>query len=769
MHVRSGSMGVAAILLAGALPTRAPAGTTWHVDDDAPAGGNGIAWASAFRELAEALGAARAGDEIRVAGGTYRPDYDAAARGHTGDRGASFGLPAGVALAGGYAGYFALDSNFRDPGLHVTVLSGDLAGDDAPGCANTAENSYHVVRAGGAGPAARLDGLTISGGNADGKGPPAMCFGGPDPGAPCTPQEGACEGAPCVSFDGVGGGIICQGGSLAVSGCRITSNFAAFLGAGMFLGDGSDLEIAGSVLSGNRALDSGGAIHAAAVSPVVVDCTFEANSAGRYGGAISFRDVPAAVLVSCTFAVNTAAEGESAGGGAIANAASSPLVIGCAFDGNRSFMGRGGAVHNTTGFDPARGGSDAAFSGCAFTGNIAMTGGAVFQELSGGSYSGCTFSGNDATAGRGGGGLWDEGGSPLITGCSFTDNAGFNGGGLYFGNHSAAVIEGCTFVGNVSVNDNGGGMSNVESDVLVTDCTFIGNSATGKGFVVGGGVSNYISSPAFSGCTFVGNTAVFGGGGLYNENGGAGGPTVTRCTFLDNSAPSGGGMYNFLSSPVVTDCLFAGNSAPGGRGGAIDNDFDSSPVIRHCTITGNSAQGGQGGGLNNENVTGAPAVSHSIVWGNTPDQIADDARTPSTVSWSDIQGGWTGAGGGNIDADPGFEGPAAGDFRLRPGSPCVDAGDPAFTAAPGETDLAGLPRVAAGVPGGLARVDLGAHELQSGCPGDLDGDGLVGAPDLVALLRDWGPGRGGRADLDGDGAAGPSDLVILLANWGPCR
>ena len=52
-------------------------------------------------------------------------------------------------------------------------------------------------------------------------------------------------------------------------------------------------------------------------------------------------------------------------------------------------------------------------------------------------------------------------------------------------------------------------------------------------------------------------------------------------------------------------------------------------------------------------------------------------------------------------------------------------------------------------------------------PGDLDGDGVVGITDFLALLAAWGPCAGAcPADLDGDDAVGILDLLILLANWG---
>jgi hypothetical protein len=54
-------------------------------------------------------------------------------------------------------------------------------------------------------------------------------------------------------------------------------------------------------------------------------------------------------------------------------------------------------------------------------------------------------------------------------------------------------------------------------------------------------------------------------------------------------------------------------------------------------------------------------------------------------------------------------------------------------------------------------------------PGDLDGDGHVGASDLLILLVNWGPcpPKGDcPADLNGDGSVGAADLLILLVNWG---
>jgi hypothetical protein len=52
-----------------------------------------------------------------------------------------------------------------------------------------------------------------------------------------------------------------------------------------------------------------------------------------------------------------------------------------------------------------------------------------------------------------------------------------------------------------------------------------------------------------------------------------------------------------------------------------------------------------------------------------------------------------------------------------------------------------------------------------GCAADLSGDGVVGAPDLAALIAGWG---GSVGDLTGDGVVGAADLATLVAAWGPC-
>ncbi|MEE9129570.1 MAG: dockerin type I domain-containing protein, partial [Phycisphaerales bacterium] len=68
-----------------------------------------------------------------------------------------------------------------------------------------------------------------------------------------------------------------------------------------------------------------------------------------------------------------------------------------------------------------------------------------------------------------------------------------------------------------------------------------------------------------------------------------------------------------------------------------------------------------------------------------------------------------------------------------------------------------------------AEMDMAVIDLTLGIPGDLNGDGVVGAADLLILLASWGPCgecQDCPADLDVNGKVCASDLLILLVNWG---
>jgi len=169
-----------------------------------------------------------------------------------------------------------------------------------------------------------------------------------------------------------------------------------------------------------------------------------------------------------------------------------------------------------------------------------------------------------------GGGMYNEGGSPVLTNCTFSKNsAKGRGGGISNDNFSNPTVINCTFNDNSA--KNGGGMSNTNySSPAVINCTLNGNWASGNG----GGIRNNQSSLTLTNCLFSGNSAS-NGGGIRNSQSS---PTLSNCTFTANSSMTGGGMYNRESSPNVINCILWSNTPEEIKGGT--------PVITYSNIQG---------------------------------------------------------------------------------------------------------------------------------------------------------------------------------------
>ncbi len=92
-------------------------GDVIYVDDTATGYNNGTSWANAYTDLQAAIARAKkgCGTQIWIAKGTYNPG---------GDVTASFTIPAGVSVYGGFAGT-ETEHNQRDIKANPTILSGD--------------------------------------------------------------------------------------------------------------------------------------------------------------------------------------------------------------------------------------------------------------------------------------------------------------------------------------------------------------------------------------------------------------------------------------------------------------------------------------------------------------------------------------------------------------------------------------------------------------------------------------------------------------------
>ncbi len=297
-----------------------------------------------------------------------------------------------------------------------------------------------------------------------------------------------------------------------------------------------------------------------------------------------------------------------------------------------------------------------------------------------------------------GGGIYCSS-SPTITNCIITGNreVGGGGGGLYFGHSSDATITNCIITDN-RASAWGAGIYSYASSLTITNCT-IANNSLGAG--EGGGIQGYSSDLTITNCTISGNRAYLNnGGGLYI--GGFSHVTITNCIITDNRATyDGGGIYSYASSLTITNCIITDNRGGSDGGGIWWNKSDL--TITNCTISGNRARRGNGGGVYNWSLR--PKIINSILWGNKPNEIEGE----SSVSFSDIRGGWPGEG--NIDKRPRFTTGPLGDFYLSHKKAGQDRNSPCINAGLGIAKELGLKKTTTRTDGKKDKkaVDMGYH------------------------------------------------------------
>ncbi|MBG84827.1 MAG: hypothetical protein CMJ40_09815 [Phycisphaerae bacterium] len=109
----------------------------------------------------------------------------------------------------------------------------------------------------------------------------------------------------------------------------------------------------------------------------------------------------------------------------------------------------------------------------------------------------------------------------------------------------------------------GGGIHCRNSTPIISGCTISDNTAYS-----GGGIYSYFSIPTISNCTISGNTADYGGGGIYL----VGSPIISGCTISGNTAGVFGGGIAGLgnSNPIISNSQICGNEANQISGGYAD-------------------------------------------------------------------------------------------------------------------------------------------------------------------------------------------------------
>ncbi|GEM_PF-5607852 len=243
-----------------------------------------------------------------------------------------------------------------------------------------------------------------------------------------------------------------------------------------------------------------------------------------------------------------------------------------------------------------------------------------------------------------------------------------------------------------------GGFYGTEENLSERDLTTNETKLDGNGesyHVVVGASNAVLDGFTITGGNAAGDDPDDNGGGVYNKD--VSNLVISKCIIENNSANDGGGIYNYYySTPTVTNCILRNNSAY--RGGGMFNN-ESTPEITNCTFNGNSADDRGGGIYSYDN--SSPVITNCILWGDSAgtsgNEIYDTGSSSSDVEYSDVQGGYTGAG--NINQNPQLE----SELHLSPDSPCIDHGTEA--GAPSD-DIEGFER-----PSGLY-PDMGAYEYQ---------------------------------------------------------
>jgi len=312
--------------------------------------------------------------------------------------------------------------------------------------------------------------------------------------------------------------------------------------------------IEGLTLTGGLRPGQGGAMLCNYASPTITRCVFFGNSA-TLGGALVCRNDAAPIVSGCDFIDNSADQG----GAVYVHLNAAPTFDTCTFSGN--------AATGTSGSYPDGSGGAILFWGPT-------------QSM----ILGCTFSNNLSAGDHGGGAVFCWSATPSFSYCTFTGNTALTAGAVRLVTDSHATFMQCDFQGNIAVPFSGGAVNLWQSSPTLDRCTFVQNVTGVDGH--GGALSCWGgSSPLVDSCVFSENSAGFGGGAVHFESPSS--PSLTGCVLTDNSAQFGGGLYCWGgTSPTVQGCTFVRNAAIRGDqlGGGIACFENSSVTVENTMI-----------------------------------------------------------------------------------------------------------------------------------------------------------------------------------------
>ncbi len=691
--------------------------------------GDGLSWATAKKTLQGALDIAIPGDEIWVAAGTYYPVQT-----HDGSTVAdsatsfTFSLIDGIQIYGGFDG---TEMNFadRDFTINFSILSGNLGS-----ATSYADNCMHIVYARDCGQTTRLDGFIFAYGYANVQdtlqASGQEIYGTSGAGVYLDNSEMVVANSLFTNNIGIfGASVFCNASStLEIESCNFYDNVSLF-GGGIF--NRGSLSCYASEFGNNTAQYSGGGIYSENANPVVVeDCLFDANVVTDYGGGIYNLSTDLEVN-NCIFDNHSVASG----GGGVANISGNLTISNSQMrkdtvgvkTGHFVFVYFGAGIYNRNGLITV---DSCVFDSCyaiqgagiysegtssnldlrasSFTYNHASNkGGAVALSDAPGTLDSCIFEFNSSD--EGGGTLFFNGNTQIISNCDFNHNAtyGFGTGGVAELVQGATTFEHCNFNDNEAISTLGGAIrADFFHDLIIENSSFDNNNS-----FQGGSVAAVFCDVQIENTTFKNDSAVYGGAVFAA----LGDQLIQNCIFENNYAKGSGGALYFDQSDGadVINCIGQGNAAD--TAASFLYSIETITNIIATTLHENDATSGNSSLLFFD-ASNDVNIHNCIIWDNESTNI-DFLNSTVTVTHSIVQDGY--AGTGNLDVSPLFANklmPKGADsiwrttddgLILSTCSPAIDAGNNTANPSTNTEDALFADRIVFGT------VDMGAYESTS--------------------------------------------------------
>lgn len=460
-----------------------------------------------------------------------------------------------------------------------------------------------------------------------------------------------------------GGSVHLENGAIHINKCDFRENAAILGGAVSVIGTNSELYLTSTTLSDNFASQSGGAVFIDNAN-ASISCSELAANVSLSGGAISIVGSNSDVSIAGgQFQLNG---GDNTIGGAVSQSGGQ-LVISddTLFDQNSA--SHGGAIA-VSGIDATATIEDVIFnSNKSFT-----TGGAIFTE-------GSTISVDNAT---------------------FTSCSSQSSGGAIYAEDSSIEVQNSTFEQCKALSGNGGAITLLDSDYLISLNKYIqchADSLNGKGgaLFISNSVSRgtadqtkIASQQRLLRSNLITQSQAALGGALYQTGDGE----ITSNAMYDNRAINGAGIYLVRNTAAFDNNTIASNKATV-YGGAMVCD-SLSLTLKNSLLWGNSQ---------------SDSLQIHCIAVQTLNFINCNVQRITAADYG-VSGSYTNITTLNcLDLDPLFdENNSLYPFQLYKTSSCVNAGVRDF--AIDGLDVRGNPRINAS--NGTAIIDIGAYEYK---------------------------------------------------------